>query len=150
MTLSRGIQEAWDPPCSCSVPSRLPRNQFFTYRPGKISCFETQTADNEFWSGTLNSYPPGFDVRGNLTLQSDLNYFNSQVPVMEERWKAFGQVCINSKDGSYLPYVGTAATARDMVALADYLDGKDSPVNYWGKCCHSSRCRLLIAFRFQA
>lgn len=25
-----------------------------------------------------------------------------------------------------------AAAVRDMVAIADYLDGPDKPINYWG------------------
>ena len=31
-----------------------------------------------------------------------------------------------------LQYVGTAATVRDLVRLADAIVGKNSTINYWG------------------
>lgn len=104
--------------------------------PGKITCFDSEEAYTTFWNNTLVS--PPLDVRGNFTEQTDIDYFYSQVPVLDALWPAFGQICLEGESGQYLPYVGTAATARDMVALASYLDGDDAPVNYWGKswCIH--------------
>lgn len=31
-----------------------------------------------------------------------------------------------------LRYMGTAATVRDLVAMADTFDGAGSPINFWG------------------
>jgi len=62
----------------------------------------------------------------------DLKYFISQVGVMEERWKALGEVCLKHESGQFLPYVGTTATVRDVVAIAETLDGKGCDINYYG------------------
>lgn len=37
-----------------------------------------------------------------------------------------------AESSATLPYLGTAAAARDMVALADYLDPDIQEINYWG------------------
>ena len=36
------------------------------------------------------------------------------------------------QNGDTLKYLGTSATVRDMVAMADMLDGPGSPVNFYG------------------
>ena len=82
------------------------------------------------WNGTL--VYPQIDIKTGFTDPVDLQYFNSQVSVMDERWKAFGDVCLKHETGQYLPYVGTTATVRDMVALAEYFDGKGCDINYYG------------------
>ena len=35
-------------------------------------------------------------------------------------------------DTPYLKYMGTPATVRDLVALADYLQGPGTPINFMG------------------
>ena len=75
---------------------------------------------------------PQMDVRGAFELKSDIDYLNSQVTPMDEHWNALGEKCANGESGQFMPYVGTAAAARDMVALADYLEGNGTMVNYWG------------------
>ena len=40
--------------------------------------------------------------------------------------------CLGSADTSMLPYMGTAASARDLAAMADEFDGPGSPINFWG------------------
>ena len=40
--------------------------------------------------------------------------------------------CLAQTDSSLLPYVGTAATTRDLAAMADAFDGAGSPINFWG------------------
>ena len=75
---------------------------------------------------------PEIDIKYGFSDPSDLEYFNSQVNVMDERWKAFGEVCLKHETGQYLPYVGTTATVRDLVAIAEYFDGKDCDINYYG------------------
>ena len=75
---------------------------------------------------------PGIDIKYGFSDPSDLEYFNSQVDVMDARWKAFGEVCLKYETGQYLPYVGTTATVRDLVAIAEYFDGKGCDINYYG------------------
>jgi pimeloyl-ACP methyl ester carboxylesterase len=51
---------------------------------------------------------------------------------MNQKFQNLGTACLNSPSGQYLKYVGTAATARDLAALADALDGQNSQVNFYG------------------
>ena len=100
------------------------------FSPGVINCFNSADEFAELWNGTL--VYPQIDIKTGFTDPVDLQYFNSQVSVMDERWKAFGEVCLKHETGQYLPYVGTTATVRDMVALAEYFDGKGCDINYYG------------------
>jgi len=70
---------------------------------------------------------PQMDVRGAFELQSDIDYLYSQIIPMDERWKAFGELCEKHESGQFLP-----SAVRDMVALADYLEGNGTLINYWG------------------
>ena len=94
--------------------------------PGPINCFDSQDDYKSFWNGTLVDSPVnkyGF---------VDGNFFDSQIDVMEERWKALGGVCLKHESGQFLPYVGTTATVRDLVAIAEHFDGKGCDINYYG------------------
>ena len=51
---------------------------------------------------------------------------------MQEKYVALGERCVGAANGGTLQYIGTAANARDMAAMADALDGPGAPVNYWG------------------
>ena len=51
---------------------------------------------------------------------------------MESRLQNFKQVCLKGPSSQYLTYVGTTATARDLVAIAEYFDGKGCDINYYG------------------
>ena len=69
---------------------------------------------------------------GNFTSARDLATLRAQTPIMQDKYTALGQRCVAGASGKYLPYVGTAATVRDLVALADVLDGPGSEVNFIG------------------
>ena len=71
-------------------------------------------------------------MTGNFTDPADIQAFLSQADTMQGKYDGLAQRCLEHSDGKYLPYVGTAATARDLAALADALDGPGSPVNYIG------------------
>ena len=75
---------------------------------------------------------PQIDIKYGFSDPSDLEYFNSQVNVMDERLKAFGEVCLKHGTGQFLPYVGTAAAVRDLIAIAEHFDGKGCDINYYG------------------
>jgi hypothetical protein len=98
-------------------------------RPGPISCFGSEDEYDEFWNNTL--LRPRFQVRGNFTYQTDLDYFYSQVDNYETHLEALVDKCLQSESGQYLPYVGTAATVRDLLALSDCIDGPNSTIHYW-------------------
>ena len=98
--------------------------------PGLINCFDSADEFVEVWNGTV--VYPQIDIKTGFTDPVDLEYFNSQVSVMDKRWETFGEVCLKHESGQYLPYVGTTATVRDLVAIAEYFDGKGCDINYYG------------------
>lgn len=95
-----------------------------------INCFNSSDEYDKFWNGSLVN--PRIDIKTGFSDSTDLQYFNSQVNAMDARWQAFGEVCLKAETGQYLPYVGTAATVRDLVAIAEYFDGKGCDINYYG------------------
>ncbi|KAH9858204.1 TAP-like protein-domain-containing protein [Lenzites betulinus] len=99
--------------------------------PGDVHCFDGLDEYNAFWNGTIELN--GIEMTGNFTNQTDIDRLMSQAPLMQNKYEELGQRCLNHSDGQFLQYVGTAATARDMVAMADALDGAGAPVNYWGQ-----------------
>lgn len=44
---------------------------------------------------------------------------------------AIASKCLEN-NGDNLKYVGTVAVVRDMLSLADAIDGHGKPINYWG------------------
>ncbi|OSD00757.1 alpha/beta-hydrolase [Trametes coccinea BRFM310] len=98
--------------------------------PGDIFCFDSVEEYNGFWNGTIELN--GIEMTGNFTDPADVQALLSQAPIMQKKYEELGQRCMQHPTGKYLKYVGTAATVRDMVALADALDGPDAPINYVG------------------
>ena len=84
----------------------------------------------DFFDGTLEA--TGLDIKGKLTDDGQVDEFYSHVDEMEAKYRALGQKCAEAESGKILPYIGTAATVRDMVAMADYLDPGVQEINYWG------------------
>ena len=50
---------------------------------------------------------------------------------MDPKYRAFAARCLQGPNGTTLRYVGTAATVRDLVGLADAIIGPDSEINSW-------------------
>ncbi|KAI0651007.1 TAP-like protein-domain-containing protein [Trametes meyenii] len=98
--------------------------------PGDIICFDNDAEYNAFWNGTIEL--SGIEMTGNFSDPQDAQALLSQAHVMQVKYEELGQRCLEHPTGKFLKYVGTAATARDIVALADALDGSGSPVNYAG------------------
>ena len=73
----------------------------------------------------------GIEMSGNFTDPEDLQAMFVQAQVTQDRVKQGMQTCLE-RNGDMMKYVGTAATVRDMVAMADALDGPGKPVNYYG------------------
>ncbi|KAG9122809.1 hypothetical protein FRC07_000645 [Ceratobasidium sp. 392] len=93
------------------------------------SCFATLTEEIAFWNGSIALI--GIEARGNFADQADLDAFYSHVSSVDELLTQYGQRCHERSQG-VLQYVGTTATVRDLVALHDYIEGQDKPINYWG------------------
>ena len=83
-----------------------------------------------FWDGTIEL--SGIEFSSKFTDQHDIDVLLSQAPLMQAKYEELGRRCLTQPGGQYLPYVGTAATARDIAALADALDGPGSPINFFG------------------
>ncbi|KAG8702411.1 hypothetical protein FRC09_004743 [Ceratobasidium sp. 395] len=118
MTTAGGSYDivSWDPR---GVGGSLPR----------VGCFSTGTEANQFWGNS--PFRVGVEARGNFTDPADLQAFYAQEPNVDRQLIAFGQKCLQYSPDT-LQYIGTAAAVRDMVALHDYLEGPDKPVNFWG------------------
>lgn len=98
--------------------------------PGDIVCFDNVTDYNTFWNGTIEL--DGIEYTGNFTDPADTKALLAQATVMGRKYTELGKRCQQHPTGKYMKYIGTAATVRDMIALADALDGPGSPVNYAG------------------
>ncbi|KAI0673269.1 alpha/beta-hydrolase [Trametes maxima] len=98
--------------------------------PGDTFCFDTVAEYDAFWNGTIEL--TGINMVGNFTHQADVDALLSQAPRMQAKYEELGRRCLQHPSGKFLRYVGTAATARDVAALADVFDGPESPINYIG------------------
>ncbi|KAH9886641.1 alpha/beta-hydrolase [Cubamyces lactineus] len=98
--------------------------------PGDIQCFNSVEEYNTFWNGTIEL--AGIEMTGNFTNPQDIEALLSQAPIMQKKYEELGERCLQQPSGRYLEYVGTAATVRDMVAMADVLDGPTAQINFAG------------------
>ena len=83
-----------------------------------------------FWNGTIEE--TGINEIGNFTNQTDIQALYSQAPILDKQWKELGERCLSGPNATTLGYIGTAATVRDLVRLADAIVGENSTINYWG------------------
>ncbi|KAG8774827.1 hypothetical protein FRC12_001794 [Ceratobasidium sp. 428] len=95
----------------------------------RADCFVSGTEEKAFWNGTIPG--TGLEARGNFTDQTDLDAFYAQEPEVDKLLVELGQRCLQYSPDTF-QYVGTAAAVRDMVALHDYFEGPDKPLDYWG------------------
>ncbi|KAI0746078.1 alpha/beta-hydrolase [Earliella scabrosa] len=114
MARTGGIYDfiSWDP--------RGPRQRF---------CLSDEDFD-AFWGDTIEA--TGINWLDDFTNQTDLDAFRAQGPIMDAKYREFGERCLQGPNATTLQYVGTAATVRDLVGLADAVLGPDTPIYYWG------------------
>lgn len=105
----------------------LTRNR--SYSPTAISCWETQKEYFDYFNGTPVGFP--FDHSGNFTEQDEIAWYNLMEPT-EKALEDLKAICDNSTSAGLFSYVGTAAVARDIVAMTEFLDGEGADVNFWG------------------
>ncbi|KAI0709118.1 hypothetical protein C8Q76DRAFT_742305 [Earliella scabrosa] len=98
--------------------------------PGHTRCFDSLEEYEAFFNGTLEAN--GLEYTGNFTDPADIQALLSQAPMMQEKYKELAQRCLDSPNGRYFRYLGTAATVRDLVSIADVIEGPDAPINYYG------------------
>ncbi|KAH9851186.1 alpha/beta-hydrolase [Lenzites betulinus] len=98
--------------------------------PGEIYCFDSPDEYNTFWNGTIELN--GIEETGNFTDPAEIQTLLAQAPTMQRKYAELARRCLRHPSGKYLKYVGTAATARDIVSMADALDGPGSAVNFVG------------------
>ncbi|RPD63522.1 alpha/beta-hydrolase [Lentinus tigrinus ALCF2SS1-6] len=98
--------------------------------PGEIFCFEDLADYAAFFNSTIEL--TGIEETGNFTDPADIDALLAQAPIMQKKYEEVGQKCLNSPNGKFLKYVGTAAAVRDMVSIANVLDGPSAPINFVG------------------
>ena len=130
-TLSAGILAASGSPRTQSFRYRIHRfvDHACLDRPGEIFCFDSLDEYSALFNGTIQV--TGIEMSGTFTDPADLSALFSQSESLQAKFEETGRRCVE-RNGDMLKYVGTAATVRDMVAIADALDGPGSLVNYYG------------------
>ncbi len=101
-------------------------------RPAPLSCFSNSREEGQFWWGMMTRHldtpwnnSTDFHERGDMTLYIDRYEALAEYP---RRCHSMQQ----SVHPDILRYMGTAASVRDLIALADYFQGPGTPVNFWG------------------
>ncbi|KAL1757020.1 Alpha/Beta hydrolase protein [Schizophyllum commune] len=107
-----------------------PRGSDGFTEPGPPACFDSAAEYYAYYNSTLQV--TGIEIKGNLSDGDQVAELYSHVDKMEAKLVGEGQRCAAGKGGDKLQYLGTAATARDLVALADYLAPGVQGINYWG------------------
>ncbi|KIJ54261.1 hypothetical protein M422DRAFT_775419 [Sphaerobolus stellatus SS14] len=102
----------------------------FNQTSPKLTCgFQSLDERTNFFDGTIINN--GVEARGNFTDKFDLDNFFSTLNQTDEILTKFGEKCLKD-NGSFLKYLGTTAVVRDIVSMADCLDGPGKPINYYG------------------
>ena len=104
--------------------------RIFHCSPGEIFCFDSLEEYNMFFNGTIEL--TSIEETGNFTDSTDVSALLAQASIMQQKYEEVGKKCLDSPNGKYLKYIGTAAAVRDMVSIANVLDGPDSPINFVG------------------
>ncbi|RPD63519.1 alpha/beta-hydrolase [Lentinus tigrinus ALCF2SS1-6] len=98
--------------------------------PGEVRCFNSLEDYNTLFNGTIEIN--GIDELDNFANPVDVQHLLDQATDMEKKYNETIQKCLSSPSGRFLKYIGAAAAVRDVVSLADALDGPGAPVNYVG------------------
>ncbi|KAH9886987.1 hypothetical protein C8Q73DRAFT_267743 [Cubamyces lactineus] len=97
---------------------------------GTIECFDTEEEKYAFYMRASEelSVEPAWDDQMDFirkqTHEDAKNWLDLQSRVVEE--------CVRRQNTTTLGYMGTAATVRDVAAMADFFGGPGSAINFWG------------------
>lgn len=94
----------------------------------RVECFASQTEQDIFFANTHQEILPD---AGNLSDVHDRAAFKAGLLLADVRNAVYARNC-QERSGDALKYVGTATVVRDLVRLHEELEGKDSPINFWG------------------
>ncbi|KAI0334243.1 hypothetical protein GY45DRAFT_91449 [Cubamyces sp. BRFM 1775] len=98
--------------------------------PSFARCFDTR--EDRDWFYAFNRLSLGLEV----ALDNQMEFFREQTHGDAKGWlqlqAAMIEACILKQNTTMLRYMGTAATVRDLVAMADFFDGPGSAVNFRG------------------
>ena len=97
--------------------------------PGSVLCGYTFEEYLSFFNGTVQL--SGINMIGNFTDPEDVSTLLSEAAMLQDKYDEAVRRCI-ALNGDVLKYIGTAATARDMVSIFDAIEGPDSPINFIG------------------
>lgn len=103
-----------------------------TVFPPSPRCFLNHTEESAFWRKreTVPDMPP--QNMSTFEYRSNYGFIGNRY----QKTKKHNEKCLSTQQESYphLPYfeyMGTAATVRDLVALADTIQGYGQPINFW-------------------
>ncbi|KZV91479.1 alpha/beta-hydrolase [Exidia glandulosa HHB12029] len=90
------------------------------------ACFPSQTEQ------TLFTHHTGLEV-GNLSDPIDRNVFEREMRAVDARDATVARVCeLNPEASVAVQHMDTATVVRDLVRIADTIQGPGTPINYWG------------------
>ena len=95
-----------------------------------VYCFNSTEEDSQFWNYTPVAYI-NETISGKFN-ERDFNELYSKDDLTEQKFKDLATRCQDGPSGSYLKYLGTSSTVRDLVSLGDAILGEGEPINYWG------------------
>ena len=98
--------------------------------PGEVRCFDNPEEYTTLFNSTIELN--GIAELGDFANPVDVKHLLEHAADMEKRYDEVIAKCLASPSGKFLRYIGAAAAVRDMVSLADALDGPGAPVNYVG------------------
>ena len=94
-------------------------------------CFDSLGELNALKIEADSLTPHGLEFRGNFSDPAEVDLLFSTEKAWDTFFTKVGAKCLEAV-GDDLKFIGSAAAARDLVALADALEGSHTPVNYWG------------------
>ncbi|KAG8934453.1 hypothetical protein FRC02_009921 [Tulasnella sp. 418] len=99
-----------------------------------INCFQ-HTKDTSFAQASLDQYTSliqnTLQARSAGPGQADIEQFINSGTHIKASFNSVVETCIKN-NGEELKYVGTVATVKDLVSLADAIEGQGKPIHYWG------------------
>lgn len=100
---------------------------------GEVFCFDSPDECNVFCNGTIQLI--GIQMTGDLSDADDVQALLAQAPIIKEKYYRLARRCLRHPSRKHLQCLGTAATVRDIITLADALasvNGLGSPVSFIG------------------
>ncbi|KAI0659700.1 hypothetical protein C8Q70DRAFT_980456 [Cubamyces menziesii] len=98
--------------------------------PGPAECFTSDAERKAFYvqssleMGIEHFWGDHMEYRHQQGPEDARDWLRLQTKMIEH--------CLSGQNQTMLSYIGTAATVRDLVAMADAFDGPGSPINFWG------------------